>query len=278
MRNNIQSAALQAHQQALGVLNDLVSDTVQVRRGAPICVELLQHDGILCHAGDKLEGAGTHRGGILLVVISGQDGGGHEGNKLVAGLCNGDGNGLFVQSFHAPDNRKRLHQRSSIRGVGAARDRIYNVLCCHHISVMELHAFTQGKGVGQLVFGNFVVVGNCRDQITGRSRLHQAFKYVEHDFLSSCRHRDVGVKTIVQVLCDTNHDFVGLSTCGGLRCGGLLLAAASATGEYGAQNTAEQQNCQKFLFHFGFSFSSLPDGSVLGGPSALTEIFSSIQL
>ena len=158
----VDGAALKAHHQAVGVLHDLEGHLVQIRGGAPILVKLLQNDVVLGGPGDELERAGAHGGGILLVVIGRQDGGGHIGNKLVAGLGDGDGDGARIHGLYRLDNRKRLHQRSSVRGVGAAANGIYNILRRHFVTVVELHALTQGKGVGQPILGNGVAFSNSR--------------------------------------------------------------------------------------------------------------------
>ncbi|SCI74086.1 Uncharacterised protein [uncultured Blautia sp.] len=75
---------------------------------------------------------------------------------------------------------------------------------------MELHTLPQGKGVCGLILRDLVMVSDRGHQVSVRRGLHQALKYVEHDFLGSCRHRQVRVKTLVQVLRDAHHDLVRL--------------------------------------------------------------------
>ena len=205
MGAQVDGAALEAHHQAVRVLHDLQGDLVQLGGGAPVAVELLQHHGILGGTGDKLEGAGAHGVGVLLVVIRGQDSGGHVGNELIAGFGNGDGNGLVIRRLNGLNNRKRLHlDNPCLSGGGAALDGVYHILRRHRFTVMELHAFPQVEGVGHPVLGYLVAFGDGRGQISVWSGLHQPLEHIEHDFSGSCLHGFVRVKTVVKILCDTN--------------------------------------------------------------------------
>ena len=115
---------------------------------------------------------------------------------------------------------------------------------------MELHTLPQGKGVCGLILRDLVMVSDRGHQVSVRRGLHQALKYVEHDFLGSCRHRQVRVKTLVQVLRDAHHDLIRLGPRSGraVRCLSvlccLLCAAASASGECGAQEARQKKECQ----------------------------------
>ena len=282
---HVDGAALEAHHDAVGVLNDLVGHLVQIGGGAPVFIELFQDDGVLGGAGHKLEGPGAHGGGVLLVIIHGQNGRCHVGNKFVAGFGNGDCDGALIKNLYRLDNRKRLHQGVSLRGVGAAIDGIFHILRRHRLTVVELHTLPQGKGVRHSIIGDRVVLGNSRDQITCGSRLHQTFKHIEHDFFGSCRHRFVGVKTLVQVLGDTHRDLVGV----GYRFGrasfvlsifrGLFCAAVSATGEYSAQEADQKKECHQFLLHVVLLLCiTAALGQCWTVLSALTEMVGSIQL
>ena len=75
---------------------------------------------------------------------------------------------------------------------------------------MEQDPLPQSEGIDGLIRGDGIAGGHRGDQISVGRGFHQALKYVEHDFLGSCRHRLVGVKTLIQVLRDAHHDLVGL--------------------------------------------------------------------
>ena len=71
--------ALEAHEDAVGVFDDLEGDFIQVGGLAPVVLKALQDDGVLGGSGDKPEGPRAHGGGVLLAVVPGQNGQGQAG-------------------------------------------------------------------------------------------------------------------------------------------------------------------------------------------------------
>jgi hypothetical protein len=85
------------------------------------------------------------------------------------------------------------------------------------------------------------------------------------------------VKTVVKILRNAHGDLVRLGALAFAPAVGLLRAVVSASGEYGAQDPCQEQNCQKFLFHSRFLlFITARKGSVSGGPSARDRMFGCI--
>ena len=83
------------------------------------------------------ERAGTHGMGSLIVVALGDDGAGEIADELQIPLGNGDGHGPFVNGLDLLDNRKRRHQRRTLRCIGAAFDGIYHILRRHRCAIMK---------------------------------------------------------------------------------------------------------------------------------------------
>ena len=71
---HVDGSALQAHYQAVRVLNDPEGHLVQLGRGAPVAVKPLQNDGVLGCPGDEFERPRAHRGGGLVRIVLRQDG------------------------------------------------------------------------------------------------------------------------------------------------------------------------------------------------------------
>ena len=223
--------------------------------------------------GDKFEGPGAHGGGILPVIARGENRRGQIGQKLAVGLSQGDGDAPAVRRLHVLNIGKRLHLKNAVAAIFAAGQGLAHVLRRHGVAVVELDPVPDGKGIGQLVVGNFILFRHGGDQIPLRGGLHQPLEYVEHDLLGPCRHRFVGVKALVQVLGDAHGNlvrpsfrrlrrrFVGAAFV--LRR--LGRAAVFASAEYGAQKPQQEENLQKFPLHVCF-LSSLPvPGSALDG-------------
>ncbi|SCI74110.1 Uncharacterised protein [uncultured Blautia sp.] len=74
MGEHVDGSALQAHYQAVRVLNDPEGHLVQLGRGAPVAVKPLQNDGVLGCPGDEFERPRAHRGGGLVRIVLRQDG------------------------------------------------------------------------------------------------------------------------------------------------------------------------------------------------------------
>ena len=185
--------------------------------------------------------------GSLIVVALGDDGAGEIADELQIPLGNGDGHGLFVNGLDLLDNRKRRHQRRTLRCIGAAFDGIYHILRCHRCAIVELHTLTQGKGISPSVLRQLVALRNSGDQFTLGIGLYQALKQVEQDLSGSCGHRLVGVKTVVQVLGDANGDLATLDRFARfavISLSALAFAAVSASGEYGADQSQRQEKSQ----------------------------------
>ena len=66
--------ALETHENAVRIFNDLEGDLVQIRRLSPILLKALQDDIVLCGPGDIPKRPGAHRGGVLPVVVRREDG------------------------------------------------------------------------------------------------------------------------------------------------------------------------------------------------------------
>ena len=256
MSAQVNGAALEAQHQAVGILDDLKGHLVQLGGGAPVLVKLLQHNAVLRSAGDELEGAGAHGGGVLLVVIGGQDGGGEVSQELVVRRFQGDGHGLVIHLFHRLNGLEGGNQRLAVGVIGAPLNGIDHVVRGHGFAVMELHALTQGEGVGFLVVREGVALGNGRGQVAVRGGLHQALKHVEHDLFGAGCHSHMGVQALVQVLGNAHGDLVGLggSALTGGRGGRAGTAAAGASAQYSAQHGRRQSGCKDAFLHLSFSF------------------------
>ena len=166
MGEQIHGTALEAHDDAVGILKDLEGHLVQLGGGAPVSAVLLHDDGLLCGARDELEGAGAHGLGVLLGIVGGQNGQSQVDQEFVVGFCQRDDHGALIGSFHALNSRKRRHLNNScFRCSGTAFDGIYYVFRCDRISVVEGNALTNGEGVGQTVRGDGVVFSNSGNQI-----------------------------------------------------------------------------------------------------------------
>ena len=87
---------------------------------------------------------------VLALMVEG----GEIAQKVQVGCLNGDGHRHFIDGFHLFDNRKRRHQRSSLRCVGAAIDGIYHVCCGHGLAIVELDALTDIEGIRPAVAGD----------------------------------------------------------------------------------------------------------------------------
>ena len=261
---HVHRAALQAQEDAVRILDDLIGDFGQLRLFAPVIVKPLQHHGFLGRPGDELEGAGAHRLGVLLGVVLGQDGGGKVGGKLVAGLLEFEADGVISLRIHLhPGKGRHLDDVGAVR-LGAPLVGPDNVLRRHVLAVVELHAGAELEGIKQMVVGNRVALCHGGIQVAAGVGFQKAFKYVEHDLAGSCLHGFVRVKTAVQVLGDAHVQFARRSPgfrAVGCRVGALVrvlggsrLAAASASAEYGAQEADSRQKRQDLLFHMQFSF------------------------
>ena len=110
---HVDGPALQAHHQAVRVLDDPEGHLVQLGRGAPVVVEPLQNDGVLGCPGHELEGPGAHRSGVLLRIVLRQDGQGQIGQKFAVRLVQGDGQRGLIR-VHGGNSRKRRDQGRSL--------------------------------------------------------------------------------------------------------------------------------------------------------------------
>ena len=245
----VDGPAVQVHHQSVGIFADLIGDLVQPRRGAPVILEPLHDEILLGGPGHEPEGAGAHRSRVLIFIVRGDDGGRHIADELQVPLCDGNGNGLFVQGLHTLDSRKRRYQRLllTLRHSGAAIDGIYNILCGHCLAVVELHSLTKREGIGGSILGQRVFLRHSGDHFAVGIGLHQSLEDVEQDLSGSCGHRLVGVKTVVQVLGDANGDLATLDRFARFAVISLsagVLAAVSASREYGADHYQRQEKSQ----------------------------------
>ena len=248
LSGQVDGAALQAHDHAVHALDDLKGDLVQIGRGAPVLVELLQHHVVLRGAGHKLVGAGADGEGAHVGVVGGDDGGSHVGQELVARLLQSDHHSAVVGGGDGVDDAQRGHQRLALALVGAALQRVDDVVDGHSVAVMEFHALTQGEGVGQSVGGDLVVLGHGADQLAGGVGLHQTLVDVEHDLTGAGRVGVVGVEGVVQVLRDAHDDLVG-ALAGVLGGGCGAAAGACAAAQYAAGQNGRENECQNSFFH-----------------------------
>jgi hypothetical protein len=83
---------------------------------------------------------------------------------------------------------------------GATLNRINHIVCSNCLAIVKLHIFTQGKGIRHTIRCNRIFLCYRRNQSTVYRRLYQTLKDVKQDFIGSCRHCFVRVKT-VQILC-----------------------------------------------------------------------------
>ena len=266
MGKYIHSAALEAEKNAVGILNDLIGDLGQVGLFAPVIIKPLQHHGLLSRPGNELERAGAHGDGILLRVVLGQHSGGQIRSKLIIGLLQLETDGVIPLLIHLHVGKSR-HLDDVCRSIGIAAALVGpdHVLRRHFLTVVELHTGAELKGIQQMVLGNGIALRHSGIQVAAGVGLQKSFKYVEHDLTSSCLHGFVRVKTAVQVLGDAHVQLAGRSAGrGAFRLGvrGALvrssgrpvLAAASASAEYGAQEADRRQKRQDSLLHMQFSF------------------------
>ena len=208
MDDHIQRAALQAHDQRVGVGDDLEGDLVQIGGGTPVVVELLRHQRLLGRVGDELEGAGAD--GVLGdggAGALGDDGGGHGEDELQTGLLQSDGDGgAVLRGGHGLHIGEGGHERRAlVLGAGAALQRVDHVSGRDGLAVVELHALPQGEGVGQAVLGDLIAAGDSGDYLAVGADLHQALKEIEHDLAGAGRAGQMGIEA-VQILCDTDCD------------------------------------------------------------------------
>ena len=85
---------------------------------------------------------------------------------------------------------------------------VENIFHLHRIAVMELYAVAQGKHIIQPILGLDHFRCHRGHNISIRVRLDQSLKYVEQNFLGSCRGHIIGVKT-VKILRDADADLIG---------------------------------------------------------------------
>ena len=64
---------------------------------------------------------------------------------------------------------------------------------------MELDTFTQGKGVGTSILCYFYITSYCGDKIAIAIGFYKTLVDIEKDFLVSCRHIFVRVKTVFNI-------------------------------------------------------------------------------
>ena len=105
----VDGPALEAHHQAVRILDDAEGHLVQLRRGAPVIGEPLQDDGVLSRPGDELEGPRAHGGGVLPVVVRRQDGQRQIGEEFTVRLGQRDGQ-RGLNRLDVRDRRKRRDQ------------------------------------------------------------------------------------------------------------------------------------------------------------------------
>ena len=108
------------------------------------------------------------------------------------------------------NRRKRRHHGFGHRGSGAGFKGIEHVLHRAALAVVENHTVPEREGVSQAIRRLFIVGGDRADVIAVSVGLYQPFEDVEHDLSSSCRNHLVRVKTIIRVLGDADHDFIGV--------------------------------------------------------------------
>ena len=245
MGAQVDGLALQGRHQRIGALVNFIGHLIQIGGGPPVIVKALDDEVLLRGAGHVHKRAGTHGMGSLIVVALGDDGAGEIADELQIPLGNGDGHGPFVNGLDLLDNRKRRHQRRTLRCIGAAFDGIYHILRRHRCAIMELHTLTQGKGISPSVLRQLVALRNSGDQFTLGIGLYQALKQVEQDLSGSCGHHPVRVKTVIQVLGDANGDLSAADCFAAvISLSALVFAAVSASGEYGADQSQRQEKSQ----------------------------------
>ena len=253
----VHRAALEAHHHAVRILDNFVGHLAQTGLFAPVIVKALQHHRVLRGPGHKLERAGAYRRGVVL----GKHSRGQIGDKLVAGLGEAEANGVLALLINFRVGKGRhLNNIRTVR-ISAALIGPDHVLRRHVLSVVELYAGAETDSIKQMVIGNGIALCQSRLEVAGAVGLQETLKYVEHDLTGPRLHGLVRVKAAVEVLGDAD---IQLARRGTGRYGvrspvvvclaAVSVAAAPASGEYGAQEAQSRQQCCNPLFHIQFSF------------------------
>ena len=179
MGAHVHAAALEGHHKGRSILIDAVGHLLHACGLAPILIKALQHDALLRSALCQHEGtrAGFVRGHS--VRIGGDNGSGHEVDKLHVGLLKTESNRLFIDCLQITDSRKRRHKGRVTRVVGAASQRVNHILRRHGFTIVELHTLTKREGIDKSILRNLVAFCHSGDQFTGRASFHQALIDVE---------------------------------------------------------------------------------------------------
>ena len=283
MRHQIQRSALQPKHQTVRALENFKSDLIQPARRAPVVRKTFQHQAVLYGPGDKAVRPRTDRRGFLFVIIRRKNVRvHHRREELIAGLGKRDGEYVPVCAEAVYDAECRQLSRG-VLALPSAFHGVENIFHLHRIAVMELYAVAQGKHIIQPILGLDHFRCHRGHNISIRVRLDQSLKYVEQNFLGSCRGHIIGVKT-VKILRDADADLIGCRPgtccCRGLirfrrglsgvfrgsfrrrrggcgccgrcgRCGGCASAACQKQGEH-------KGKCQNRFLHV-FSFHHCPE-------------------
>ena len=176
---HVHAAALEGHHKGRGILVDAVSHLLHTCGLAPILVKALQHDALLRGTLRQHEGACTGFVRGHGIGVCGDNGSGHEVDKLHVGLLKTEGNRLFIDCLQVTDSRKRRHKGRVTRVVGAASQRVNHILRRYGFTIVELYTLTKREGIDKSIFRNLVAFCHSGDQFTGRASFHQALIDVE---------------------------------------------------------------------------------------------------
>ena len=208
--DQIQSAALKAHDQAFRALIDLIGHLVDVRGRSPVISEFLKLDRFLCRAGDELIRACADGRRVLFVIVSGNDGQRKKGHQFRVGLR---------ERHHELVVAVLLKVRNAgqpFRGLGidigvvlAALEGIDDIVKVHGITVVELHAVTKGKSIDETVFRDLNLGCHRGDGIAVGIVFDKSLKDIEHNFLGTRRHCIVRVKALIEILRNADDDLIG---------------------------------------------------------------------
>ena len=78
---------------------------------------------------------------------------------------------------------------------------------------MEFYPFPQSEGIGGRILRYRIIAGNGRLQLTAAVGLDKTFVQIEQYLFGSCRHRFVGVKTVLNILRYSNRNLRRALTC-----------------------------------------------------------------
>ena len=229
---DVHRAALERHDERLGILINLIGDLVHLRALAPVIGEALQHKILLRGAGDKLERTGTDRVRAVGVVLR-CDGQRHVGEEIAVGSL--EHNGDIIA---ADVDGVNVIQRLPVTGLHSLVDRPCDIHCRDLAAVVELHTGAEMERISELIVGDLPALGDGGDQVAVRVGLDEPLKHVEQHLAVRGGDGGIGVKAVFQVLRDADDDLVRVAP----RVGRVGVPAAGGEGEQQGQGKEQGED------------------------------------